>query len=306
MAKYDVTYSCGHSGEVQLFGPGKERERKLEWYHNSADCPDCYRKLIEENRQRLNQEAKETAESKGLPKLTGSEKQVAWAEKIRIGHINKIDEFLNKKQPGSTFNTDEYQMYVKPIDDIMLDVRTKLLEKQSASWWIDRRDKPFDVIYEESFPDLRDKHKQLNDKAREYVSQRESQPKAKEPTITYLEGNKDVRSEPGTETVIKIEKPKPLLLSAPNINKIESERSKLSQSQDVNKKHSIIITQDSPRIKVWIKNPGSMDVLGVDTPKFVTKISKPHIPKEPKPKVSRPKIKRKASHPINGIIKHRR
>lgn len=130
--------------------------------------------------------------------------------------------------------------------------------------------------------------------------------KPKEPTITYLEGNKDVRSEPGTETVIKIEKPKPLLLPAPNINRIESERSKLSQSQDVNKKHSIIITQDSPRIKVWVRDPGKMDVLGVDTPKFVTKIPKPHIPKEPKPKVSRPKIKRKASHSINGIIKHRR
>ena len=43
MAKYDITYSCGHSGEVQLFGSGKERDRKIEWYETRADCPECYK-----------------------------------------------------------------------------------------------------------------------------------------------------------------------------------------------------------------------------------------------------------------------
>lgn len=43
MAKYEVTFSCGHKGEVQLLGPGKDRERKLAWYAESGLCPDCYR-----------------------------------------------------------------------------------------------------------------------------------------------------------------------------------------------------------------------------------------------------------------------
>ena len=43
MAKYTAEYSCGHSGEVQLYGPHKERERKLEWYKDRASCPACYR-----------------------------------------------------------------------------------------------------------------------------------------------------------------------------------------------------------------------------------------------------------------------
>lgn len=38
--KYDVTYSCGHEGTVELFGPGKERDRKLAWIQGSALCPE--------------------------------------------------------------------------------------------------------------------------------------------------------------------------------------------------------------------------------------------------------------------------
>lgn len=41
--KYYITYSCGHEGCVELFGPNKDRERKLDWYTHSAVCPDCYK-----------------------------------------------------------------------------------------------------------------------------------------------------------------------------------------------------------------------------------------------------------------------
>lgn len=43
MAQYGVRFSCGHDGVVELFGPGKDRERKLAWYAESGLCPDCYR-----------------------------------------------------------------------------------------------------------------------------------------------------------------------------------------------------------------------------------------------------------------------
>lgn len=39
-----VTYSYGHTGEVQLFGSNKDRERKIKWYEESALCPECYKK----------------------------------------------------------------------------------------------------------------------------------------------------------------------------------------------------------------------------------------------------------------------
>ena len=51
MAKYQVNYSCGHSGEVQLFGKLSERERKLEWM-SGRPCKECWHK------QKLEEEAK--------------------------------------------------------------------------------------------------------------------------------------------------------------------------------------------------------------------------------------------------------
>ena len=41
MAKYSVKYACGHEGEVELYGPHKERETKMAWME-TVDCPDCY------------------------------------------------------------------------------------------------------------------------------------------------------------------------------------------------------------------------------------------------------------------------
>ena len=34
--KYDVTFSCGHTATIELFGPTKDRERKISWYESST------------------------------------------------------------------------------------------------------------------------------------------------------------------------------------------------------------------------------------------------------------------------------
>jgi len=43
MAKYDITYSCGHKGTVELFGKTSERENKIAWYERDGLCPECYK-----------------------------------------------------------------------------------------------------------------------------------------------------------------------------------------------------------------------------------------------------------------------
>lgn len=45
--KYTVKFSCGHEAEIELFGPTKERERKIKYYEQYGVCPDCYREQKE-------------------------------------------------------------------------------------------------------------------------------------------------------------------------------------------------------------------------------------------------------------------
>lgn len=40
--KYTVTYSCGHTGTVQLYGKRKKHEYQLKKYEEFYLCPDCY------------------------------------------------------------------------------------------------------------------------------------------------------------------------------------------------------------------------------------------------------------------------
>ena len=46
--KYDITYSCGHAGTVELYGKTSDRESKIRWYETTAVCPECYKKQQEE------------------------------------------------------------------------------------------------------------------------------------------------------------------------------------------------------------------------------------------------------------------
>jgi len=54
MAKYQVTHICGHDQEHILFGPGKERDRKISWFE-SQDCATCWSKAkrVEQDAQPL-------------------------------------------------------------------------------------------------------------------------------------------------------------------------------------------------------------------------------------------------------------
>jgi hypothetical protein len=43
MAWTTINHSCGHTSTVQLYGPGKERDRTVA-YRASQDCPQCWGK----------------------------------------------------------------------------------------------------------------------------------------------------------------------------------------------------------------------------------------------------------------------
>lgn len=122
LAKYDVTYSCGHSEEVQLVGPMQKRETKLNWYRTEAVCPACYRA----QRQAELQQEIETIRG-DYAELHGSEKQIAWASEIRLEFVKDLDGLVKKNTP------------VQDQDIIRRILRTIVNSHPESKWWIDNR-----------------------------------------------------------------------------------------------------------------------------------------------------------------------
>jgi len=111
MAKYDVTYTCGHTETVELFGKTSERERKIAWMEQNCVCPTCYKE----------KQQKEAA-AFDLPELTGTPKQISWAETLRNGVFEKLEfeKLARGKNP-----TDEFVDWLK--------------SQTESRFWIDNR-----------------------------------------------------------------------------------------------------------------------------------------------------------------------
>lgn len=64
-----------------------------------------------------------------LPELTGSEKQVTWAQRIRAEKMGKLNEFMDDLENWATpEETADYQ-----------EAYRRIASKASAAWWIDHR-----------------------------------------------------------------------------------------------------------------------------------------------------------------------
>jgi len=44
MAKYNVTFSCGHTETKELFGSVRERQKKIAYWEQHGKCTECYEK----------------------------------------------------------------------------------------------------------------------------------------------------------------------------------------------------------------------------------------------------------------------
>lgn len=142
MAKYDVTYACGHSGVVDLVGPTKDRESRLEWYKESALCPDCWAK--EKAKEKAAEQAtvdKLLAECEA-PALTGSPKQMEWAAEIRYKFILK---FLSERKTVEHYVAtmgnypDEIAARTKQLQDMSERFYSIVHDMGEARFWIDNR-----------------------------------------------------------------------------------------------------------------------------------------------------------------------
>ncbi len=131
MAWYYGEYSCGHKGRVDIVGPTKHRQWKAD-RHFEGLCEECWEAKKVSDREAANAEAAKKAAEMELPELQGSEKQVAWANTIRVQILEAIEGFKNKE--GVTV-TDAFH---ETVDHV-------ITSKAKASWWIDNRHYVHDV-----------------------------------------------------------------------------------------------------------------------------------------------------------------
>ena len=103
MAKYEVHYACGHTETIELYGPHKERYRKIEWLEKEGKCSECYKKSqphtlrIEEHNgtpylvahTKMSYEIKDTLKELGFRwgRVSG-----CWAYPFQIGDDQASDE----------------------------------------------------------------------------------------------------------------------------------------------------------------------------------------------------------------------
>ncbi len=144
MAKYEITFSCGHTETIQLVGKISERERKIEYFENHGLCSECWEAEKKRQFEEQNRKAAEEAKEYGLPELTGTEKQVAWAITLRQQFIADTEKFIyaqEERLSSRLFATDpEKQAQLETIIHAMkAAVDEKLLTETSARYWIDTR-----------------------------------------------------------------------------------------------------------------------------------------------------------------------
>lgn len=150
MAWYDGIYSCGHEGRVNVIGPGKDRQWKID-REFSGLCPECYKKEQAEKRANANAEAAKKSAEMDLPKLEGSEKQVAWANTLRLTFYERFIKLMenvrklpdDKIPPAVDSDGNKHTVSVGEISEA---VDEGMRNHIDARYWIDRRSQKFPYI----------------------------------------------------------------------------------------------------------------------------------------------------------------
>ena len=132
--KYEVTHSCGHTETIALFGPHKSREYRISC-EESKLCPDCWKKQQQEKAEQFSKENE-------LPDLVGTEKQVAWATRIRSEMVRSMNDRFENLQSclDNTKGDGEERTKLAETLDLELKEFACLVQETSSRYWIDNRD----------------------------------------------------------------------------------------------------------------------------------------------------------------------
>ena len=127
MAKYTITYSCGHTAETSLTGNTERRRSYIAWAEKNGRCPAC-------GNSDAAAKVDEFERRHALPELTGSAKQVKWARDLRFGMYQSVIDYLQRMSQRCA---------PEAIDDfakVSATVLARLAARHEAKDWIERRD----------------------------------------------------------------------------------------------------------------------------------------------------------------------
>lgn len=188
-----ITFACGHVGDFRVYGKGKTRDWQIANAEATRVCPECYKKLVEEKRIQKNEEALKMSEEMDLPKLSGSEKQVAWATTIRIDLLDAIQgrvDHATIREEAET-NEEKRKLLRDRIEQTVSFIEYFITSKTKASWFIDHRYDTFDKLYsieEEDFEEWLEEQK--SDRELEKDAEREMEKESVEESIIKTENTK--------------------------------------------------------------------------------------------------------------------
>jgi hypothetical protein len=142
MAWYYGEFRCGHEGRVNIIGPVKNRQYIADGKFDNL-CEECAKEAFLRKVEKENAAAVEKSKEMELPALSGSEKQVIWANTLRQKWIDYIDnKIIYLDSENKNFRVFENEMSgfsnMKQISSVEL-VDFIINNYISAKWYIDNR-----------------------------------------------------------------------------------------------------------------------------------------------------------------------
>lgn len=134
-----INHACGHVVLHPFYGDDDyawlERKQQLA----ASPCRVCQADEQERERQHKADQARLFARERGLPPLEGSERQVAWAESVRLtafSAVDKVQKWIDENDARAAEEDPDYWYNVKQGVKRSIE----FLETQvDAKWWIDHR-----------------------------------------------------------------------------------------------------------------------------------------------------------------------
>ena len=151
MAKATVTCTCCECGKSftasKILASRDQAKNWEEWAKsNIIQCDDCREKEREEEKAAANAKAAEAAKEFELPELSGSPRQIEWANTIRVAYFKSYSKIVAKYSELLSSERQQCEVEFKSFSEVGEHLFST---KASASFWIENRDLTIRLVVHE-------------------------------------------------------------------------------------------------------------------------------------------------------------